>query len=48
LHVDTTLTGHVEQDTTPVDLEAVLQELEDTRLDEEARLRYEESLRSGT
>ena len=32
----------------PIDLEAVLQELEDTRLDEEARLRYEQSLRSGT
>jgi RIO kinase 1 len=48
LHVDAKLTGQVELDTTPIDLEAVLQELEDTRLDEEARLRYEESLRSGT
>jgi RIO kinase 1 len=48
LHVDAVLTGHVEADTTPIDLEAVLQELEDTRLDEEARLRYEQSLRSGT
>jgi RIO kinase 1 len=47
LHVDAKLTGHVEQDTTPVDLDAVLQELEDTRLDQEARLRHEESLRSG-
>jgi RIO kinase 1 len=41
------LTGHVEADTTPVDLEAVLQELEDTRLEEEARQRHEEALRSG-
>jgi len=48
LHVDARLTGRVEQDTTPIDLEGVLQELEDTRLDEEARLRYEQSLRSGT
>ena len=48
LHVDAKLTGRVELDTTPIDLEGVLQELEDTRLDEEARLRYEQSLRSGT
>jgi RIO kinase 1 len=47
LHVDAQLTGHVEADTTPVDLEAVLQELEDTRLEEEARQRHEEALRSG-
>ncbi|MFM0738099.1 serine protein kinase RIO [Paraburkholderia xenovorans] len=46
LHVDAKLTGRVELDTTPIDLEAVLQELEDTRLDEEARLRHEASLRS--
>ena len=48
LHVDARLTGEVEQDTTPIDLEAVLQELEDTRLDEEARQRHEQSLRSDS
>jgi RIO kinase 1 len=47
LHVDVKLTGRVELDTTPVDLDAVLQELEDTRLDEEARVRHEQSLRSN-
>lgn len=47
LHVDVQLTGRIEQDTTPVDLDAVLQELEDTRLDEEARMRHEQSLRSN-
>lgn len=48
LHADAKLTGRVELDTTPVDLDAVLQELEDTRLDEEARQRHEQELRSGT
>ncbi|PCE28777.1 serine protein kinase RIO [Paraburkholderia acidicola] len=44
LDVDAKLTGHVEADTRPVDLDAVLQELEDTRLDEEARQRREQEL----
>jgi RIO kinase 1 len=47
LNVDVQLTGRVELDTTPVDLEAVLQELEDTRLDEEARMRHEQTLRDS-
>ena len=34
-------------DTTPVDLEAVLQELEDTRLEEEARVRRRQELNAG-
>ena len=42
LTVDTKLTGHVEVDTTPVDLEAVLQEIEDIRLEEDARVRREQ------
>ncbi|MEA3116072.1 MAG: kinase 1 [Caballeronia sp.] len=46
LSVDTKLTGHVEVDTTPVDLEAVMQEIEDIRLDEEARVRREQELDS--
>ena len=48
LHPEVQLTGRVELDTTPVDLDAVLQELEDTRLDEEARVRHEQSLREGS
>ncbi|MGI4813550.1 MAG: PA4780 family RIO1-like protein kinase [Janthinobacterium lividum] len=47
LHVDVELTGRVEVDTTPVDLEAVMQELEDTRLDEEARLRRKQGVWDG-
>jgi RIO kinase 1 len=39
LQIDTPLTGHVELDARPVDLESVMQELEDTRLEEDARLR---------
>ncbi|WJF91834.1 PA4780 family RIO1-like protein kinase [Paraburkholderia bonniea] len=39
LHVETELTGQVEADTTPVDLESVLHELEETRLEENERLR---------
>ena len=48
LHPEVQLTGRVELDTTPVDLDAVLQELEDTRLDEEARMRHEQSLRESS
>ncbi len=44
LSVDTRLTGHVEVDMTPVDLESVMQEIEDIRLDEEARVRREQEL----
>lgn len=44
LHVDVKLTGRVEADTRPVDLESVMQELEDTRLEEDARRRREEEL----
>jgi len=44
LTVDTKLTGHVEVDTTPVDLEAVMQEIEDIRLEEDARVRREQGL----
>jgi RIO kinase 1 len=44
LSVDTKLTGHVEVDMTPVDLESVMQEIEDIRLDEEARVRREQEL----
>jgi RIO kinase 1 len=36
----------VEVDTTPVDLEAVMQEIEDIRLEEEARVRREQELDS--
>jgi RIO kinase 1 len=46
LAIDTKLTGHVEVDTTPVDLEAVMQEIEDIRLEEEARVRREQELDS--
>jgi len=38
LHVDVELSGRVRIDTRPVDLDGVLQELEETRLEEEARL----------
>jgi serine/threonine-protein kinase RIO1 len=39
LHVDVELTGRVELDMRPVDLDSVLQELEATRLEEDARVR---------
>ncbi|MDR5827927.1 serine protein kinase RIO [Caballeronia sp. LP006] len=42
LHVDVALTGHVEAPTGPVDLDSVLQEIEDTRLEEDARVRREQ------
>jgi RIO kinase 1 len=41
------LTGRVEADTRPVDLDSVLQELEDTRLEEEARARRQQELSTG-
>ncbi len=44
LKVDTALTGRIEIDTRPVDLDGVLQELEDTRLEEEARVRRLQNL----
>jgi RIO kinase 1 len=47
LHVDTKLSGIVAVDTTPVDMDGLMQELEDTRLEEEARVRYENERRSG-
>jgi RIO kinase 1 len=37
LTVDSRLTGHVEADTRPVDMDALLQDMEETRLEEEAR-----------
>ncbi|MDF3838896.1 serine protein kinase RIO [Cupriavidus basilensis] len=40
LHPGVKLTGRVAVDDTPVDVEAVLQEVEDVRLEEEARQRY--------
>lgn len=45
LDVSTPLTGHVEADTRPVDLEALMDDLEDARLEEEARVRYEQEMR---
>jgi RIO kinase 1 len=47
LNVDVVLTGHVEVDTRPVDLESVMQELEDTRFEEEARQRREREAETG-
>jgi RIO kinase 1 len=47
LTVDSVLTGHIVADTTPVDLDSVLQELEDTRLDEEARIRRQQENDNG-
>jgi RIO kinase 1 len=47
LNIDTVLTGQVEADTRPVDLESLLDDLEDARLEEEARIRYEQQLRGA-
>ncbi|WP_323122718.1 PA4780 family RIO1-like protein kinase [Burkholderia alba] len=47
LSVDTELTGVAPVAAGPVDLDSVLQELEDTRLEEEARLMRLEASRSG-
>lgn len=45
LTIDTTLTGHVEADTSPVDMDSLMDDLEDARLEEEARLRYAQEMR---
>jgi len=47
LHVDAGLTGRIEVDTRPVDLDGVLQELEETRLEEDARVRRQQELSAG-
>lgn len=47
LHVDVPLTGTIAADDTPVDLEGLMDELEETRLEEEARIRHEQALRAG-
>ncbi|SAK88995.1 RIO1 family protein [Caballeronia catudaia] len=44
LQVDAELTGRTEVDTRPVDLDGVLQELEETRLEEDARVRRQQEL----
>ena len=46
LTVDVELTGHVEADSRPVDMDGLLLELEDSRLEEEARVRREQQLAS--
>lgn len=46
LNVDAELTGYVEPDASPVDMDSLLRELEDSRLEEEARVRREQELRS--
>ena len=47
LHVDIQLTGQIEVDTTPVDLDGVLQELEETRFEEDARVRRQQEMSTG-
>ncbi|HUG58315.1 MAG TPA: PA4780 family RIO1-like protein kinase [Candidimonas sp.] len=47
LDITTPLTGHVEADTRPVDLGALMDDLEDARLEEEARIRYEQEMRGA-
>lgn len=42
LNVDAELTGYVEPDASPVDMDSLLLELEDSRLEEEARVRREQ------
>lgn len=46
LNVDVELTGYVEPDASPVDMDSLLLELEDSRLEEEARTRREQQLTS--
>ncbi len=46
LNVDVELTGYVEPDASPVDMDSLLRELEDSRLEEEARVRREQQLTS--
>lgn len=45
LDVDVELTGYVEADTSPVDLDALMDEVEDARFEEEARVRRMHELR---
>jgi len=47
LHADIELSGRIEVDTRAVDLDSVLQELEDTRLEEDARIRRQQELSAG-
>ncbi|SHH92940.1 PA4780 family RIO1-like protein kinase [Pollutimonas bauzanensis] len=47
LAVDSVLTGSVEVDSRPVDLAALMDDLEDARFEEEARLRFEQGLRGA-
>ncbi|SAL81447.1 PA4780 family RIO1-like protein kinase [Caballeronia telluris] len=47
LHVDAKLTGRIEVDTRPLDLDGVLLELEETRLEEDARARRQQELNAG-
>ena len=47
LHVGIQLTGRVKAIIRPVDLDAVLQELEETRLEEDARARWQQDLSAG-
>ncbi|SAL26801.1 PA4780 family RIO1-like protein kinase [Caballeronia humi] len=47
LHVDVELTGVIEIDTRPVDLDSVLLEIEETRFEEEARVRREQESIAG-
>lgn len=47
LDIDVELTGRIELDTRPVDLDGVLQEIEDIRLEEEARVRRLQELDAG-
>lgn len=47
LHVDVELTGVIEVDTRPVDLDGVLLEIEETRFEEEARVRREQESIAG-
>ncbi|CAB3774352.1 PA4780 family RIO1-like protein kinase [Paraburkholderia humisilvae] len=47
LHVDVALTGRVKTTTRPVDLDGVLEELEETRLEEDARVRRQQELSAG-
>lgn len=47
LHVDAELTGRIEVDTRPVDLNGVLQEIEETRLEEDARVRRQQEMSAG-
>lgn len=43
LSPDSILTGFVEEDSSPIDVDAVLHEIEDARLEEEARIRFMQS-----